>query len=161
MSQLNLRKSIVAEFWKSRDPRMAMILQWMESMEDWSMDDDRGFSEALLQLTPKMETSSRNALVENTELLLQVMAYMSSGRSLRLLEWFDEHFPQGLSVELVEMARDQEDDPRAQILIDRLRSLQSLSLLGRVFSPARVRRISMLLADGGQDGQPADGRERL
>lgn len=156
MSSLNLRKSIVNEFWKSRSPRMGMILQWMEGMEDWGMDEDQGFSEALLLLVPQMERASREAMIQNAEPLTQVMAYMSSSRALRLMEWFDEHFPQGLSVELVESAQQRQEDPTAHLMLDRLRALQSLSLLGQVFSPARTRFITSLLreaSDGLDEGQ--------
>ena len=158
MANLNLRKSIVNEFWKSRSPRMGMILQWMEGMEDWGMDEDQGFSEALLLLVPQMERAERDAMVENAEPLTQVMAYMSSSRALRLMEWFDEHFPQGLSVELVEMAQQKPDDPTAHLLLDRLRALQSLSLLGQVFSPARTRFITNLLREN--TDEPGDGSNR-
>lgn len=159
MSSLNLRKSIVNEFWRAKNPRMGMILQWMEDMEDWGMDDDQGFTEALLILVPHMEKAPRDAMLDNAEPLIQVMAYMSSSRALRLIEWFDEHFPQGLSLEMVEMAQEQEDDPRAQILLDRLRALQSLSLLGQVFSPARTRLITNLLREIGET--PPESVDRL
>lgn len=159
MASLNLRKSIVAEFWKTRNPRMSMILQWMEDMEDWGMDDDQGFSEALLLLVPQMERAERSSMLENAEPLLQVMAYMSSSRALRLLEWFDEHFPQGLSLELVELAQESTDDPKAQLMLDRLRALQSLSLLGQVFSPARTRLITNLLRETSEI--PPEGTGRL
>lgn len=159
MSGLNLRKSIVTEFWRTKNPRMGMILQWMEDMEDWGMDDDQSFTEALLMLVPQMERAPREAMLDNTESLLQIMAYMSSSRALRLIEWFDEHFPQGLSLEMVEAAQEQEDDPRSQLLLDRLRAIQSLSLLGQVFSPARTRLITNLLRDAGET--PPEGVDRL
>lgn len=147
MANLNLRKSIVTEFWKSRDPRMNVILQWMEGMEDWGMDDDKDFSDALLKLVPHMERASRTAMLENSDPLIHIMAYMSSSRAMRMLEWFDEHYQQGLSVELVQLSQERQDDPQSQLMLDRLRALQSLSLLGRIFSPARTRLISDLLRD--------------
>ena len=161
MSTLNLRKSIVTEFWRTRDPRMGVVLQWMEGVEDWKMDEEQSFSEALLDLVPIMERTSRQATLDKLDPLLQVMAYMSSSRAMRLMEWFDEHYQQGLSINLVEQARSKPNDPRYQIMLDRLRALQSLSLLGKVFSPARTRLITDLLRETSESRDPVEGRGRF
>lgn len=142
---LNLRKSIIEQFWQHKDPRMARILMWMESMEDWMLDDNEEFNKALIDLVPKIENATRSALLGQSEPLLEVMAYMSSARALRMIEWFDEHFPRGMSIDFLEYAQQNPENTAAQLLVDRLRALQSLSLLGRVFSPTRVRIITELL----------------
>ena len=144
---LNLRKSIVEQFWQGRDPRMARILLWMESMEEWGLDENEDFSEALLSLSPKLEQAGRGTMLEQSEALITVMAYMSAGRAMRMMEWFDEHFPKGLSIELIEQAQGQSEDAPAQLMLDRLRALESLSLLGKIFSPTRMRIISELLRE--------------
>lgn len=133
----------------------------MEGVEDWGLDEDQGFSEALLDLVPIMERTSRQAMLDKLDEMLQVMAYMSSSRAMRLMEWFDENYQQGLSINLVEKARSQPNDPRYQILLDRLRALQSLTLLGRVFSPARTRLIADLLREATDSRDPVEGRGRF
>lgn len=144
---LNLRKSIVEQFWQGRDPRMARILLWMESMEEWGLDDNEDFSEALLALSPKLEQAGRGTMLEQSDSLITVMAYMSAGRAMRMMEWFDEHFPKGLSIDLIEQAQGQPEGAPAQLMLDRLRALESLSLLGKIFSPTRMRIITELLRE--------------
>lgn len=160
-SNLNLRKSIVTEFWRNRDPRMGVVLQWMETMEDWGMDDNKEFTQALLELVPILENSSRESVLNKLEPMLQVMAYMSSSRALRLMEWFDEHFHQGLSLNLIGHARSESNKPHSQLMLDRLRALQSLSLLGQVFSVARTRLIVDLLRETSDSKDPIEGRGRF
>lgn len=141
----NLRQSIIEEFWQKKDPRMARILGWMESMEDWMLDDNEDVAENIFVLANTLERISRNDIVKNSEDLIKVMAYMSSPRALRLMEWFDERFPQGVSVDITQKALDMKGDERAELLLDRLNTLQRLSLLSKMFSPHRTRMIVDLL----------------
>lgn len=164
MSNLNLRHSVIKDFWNSRDERMGIVLQWMEDMEDmeeWSLDKDPDFSRALEELAGIMERASRQAMLGKLDGLLNVMAYMSSSRAMRLLEWFDERYQNGLSLELIQQARQQPSDPCHQIMLDRLRALQSLSLLGKIFDPKRVHHIIQLLRETGGSGDPIEGRGRF
>jgi hypothetical protein len=142
---LNLRKSIVDEFWKRKDPRMGSILMWMERVEDWKLDDHESFSKALLQLVPAMESASKGAMMAHLDQIIKVLAYTSSGRALRIIQWFDEHYPKGLSIELLQTAKNSPNDVHSALLIDRLRALQSLSLLPQVFNPSRTAAIAQLL----------------
>ena len=141
----NLRQSIIEQFWQKKDPRMARILGWMESMEDWMLDDNEEAAESIYMLANTLERVSRNDVLEHSEDLIKIMAYMSSPRALRLMEWFDEHFPKGVSVELTQKAASIKDDECAELLLDRFNTLHRLSLLGRMFSPHRTRLIVDLL----------------
>jgi len=147
MIGLNLRHNIVADYWKSKDPRLQIILEWMEGMEEWRLDDDKDFSTALMELQPKLESASREGMVDNSGRLLEVMAYMSASRAMRLMEWMDKNYNKGLSVEFVGKAQGQSETPSNQLMLDRLRALQSLALLGKVFVQARVLMITKLLAE--------------
>lgn len=148
MEAVNLRKSVVQQFWQSRHPRAAKILSWMESVEDWGVDDHEAVAQALTRLAERLPNASQKVLSEQTDRLLDIMAYMSAPRALRLLEWLDQRFAQGaLSVALVERATARADDARAQVLIDRLQALRSLDLLSQVFSPARIQTVTELLRD--------------
>ena len=161
MSSLNLRHSVVADFWSNRDPHMGLILKWRDDMEDWGLDEDPSFSEALYDLVSVMERAARPSMIVNMDPLLHVMAYMSSSRAIRMLEWFDERYQQGLSIDLIERARQQPNNPRHQILLDRLRALQSMSLLSKVFTPPRTRFIADLLREGSNSTQESNGRTRF
>lgn len=147
----NLRQSIIEEFWQKKDPRMARILGWMESMEDWMLDDNEDVAEVIFVLANTLERVSKNDIVKNSEDLIKAMAYMSSPRALRLMEWFDERFPQGVSVDLTQKALEMKGDERAELLLDRFQTLQRLSLLSKIFSPHRTRMIVDLLQQNAND----------
>ena len=147
----NLRQSIIEDFWNKKDPRMARILGWMESMEDWMLDDNEDAANSIFALANTLERVSRKDILEHAPELIQAMAYMSSPRALRLMEWFDEHFPQGISVEITQRALSMKDDERAALLLDRFNTLHRLSLLTKMFAPHRTRMIVDLLREQSND----------
>lgn len=144
-SAVNLRTSVVQEFWKNRDERIARILGHMENVEDWQVDDQDKVIGALTRLAQRIDHSNGKTLSNRTDALLNIMAYMKSSRAMRLLEWLDSRFHNELALQLVERATSRDDDPRALLLLERLQTLRSLALLGRVFSPSRTRLVSELL----------------
>lgn len=141
---LNLRKSLVERFWNNHDPRLARILRWMDSTEDWMMDERPDVMQALTALGQRMSNTNPEALAERFDPLIDILAYMSSSRALRIVEWLDRAHAGALSLRLVQKAQER-PDPRAQILIDRLQALRSLSLLGQIFSQQRIGRAVELL----------------
>lgn len=147
-NSVNLRKSVVNDFWKKRDERIARILGFMENVEDWMVDDQEAVIAALSGLAQRIDQSNGKALATHPDALLNIMAYMSSSRAMRLLEWLDTRFHNELALQLVERATSRETDARAQLLLERLQTLRSLALLGRIFSPSRTRLVSELLRRG-------------
>lgn len=141
---LNLRKSLIERFWSEQDPRMARILRWMDNTENWMLDERPDVLQALTALSQSMSKSSPSALVDRFDPLLDVLAYMSSSRALRIIEWMDRNYQGGISLRLVERALER-PDPRAQLLIDRLQTLRSLSVLGKIFSRTRINRAIHIL----------------
>lgn len=144
---LNLRQSVLEDHWRKKDPRLSRILGWMESMEDWMLDDDQEIMDAILTFSAVLERSSSARVTENADRLIEIMAYMSAPRAMRLMSWLEERFPDGVSRELLNNAIDMQGDPTADLLVDRLDTLERLSLLSRMFSPARTREIVGILKD--------------
>lgn len=144
---LNLRQSVLEDHWRKKDPRLSRILGWMESMEDWMLDDDQEIMDAILTFSTVLERSSSARVTENADRLIEIMAYMSAPRAMRLMSWLEERFPDGVSRELLNNAIDMQGDPTADLLVDRLDTLERLSLLSRMFSPARTREIVGILKD--------------
>jgi hypothetical protein len=152
MMGLNLRENVVADYWRTRDKRMQIILEWMEGMEEWRLDDDQDFSRSLLDLQPRLEKASRGGMLDISGDFLKVMAYMSASRAMRLMEWMDGKFDKSLSVEYVQVAQDYAaENATHQLMLDRLRALHSVSLLGKVFSPQRTQIITRLLIEQNED----------
>ena len=142
----NLGKSAVQRYWEGRDRRMGKVLHVMENVEDWVVDDVESVARELVNLGRQMSTASKRKLTRHAQDLMMVMAYISCGKALRLLNWLDEVYP-GLTFHYAMEARqiDNEDAPR--LMLDRLRTMNNLGLLSKVFAPARSRLILELLAD--------------
>jgi hypothetical protein len=145
MSSLNLRQSVLEDLWRKQDPRFSRILGWMESMEDWMLDDDQEIMDSILSFSVVLERTTSGKVLENADRLIEIMAYMSAPRAMRVVSWIEERFPDGVSRDLLNNAIDMQGDPTADLLVDRLDTLERLSLLTRLFSPARTREIVDIL----------------
>lgn len=142
---LNLRTSVLNQYWAARDPRMAKILSWMKTLEDWMLDENEEVAEALYRLCERLDPRDPSLLERHSEDLITLMAYLSAPRSIRLLSWLDEHSPYGIAGQLTELAALPHNQGSGQLFLDRLQTLRSLALLGRVFSPSRARSVSRIL----------------
>ena len=150
-NKLNFNKTIVNNFWKTSDQKVAKAISVMENVEHWVVDDVDSVAKELIALGKKMAEVSKEALNENAEELIFVMAYISCGKALRLLNWIDASHP-SLSFYYVMNARQTiEESDQARLLIDRLQTIKLLSMLGKIFSPSRTRLISELLKEKNSD----------
>ncbi len=144
---LNLKKSIVNEYWKKTDPRLHRILNVMENVEHWTMDDIQSVDAALTEFGKKMDKTSKRTLATLSEEIINLMGYISSGKFFRLIKWMDESHP-GLSVHFIMEARQlQQDWSPARLMLDRIQTIHSLQLMGKVFAPSRTRLIAELLKE--------------
>jgi hypothetical protein len=146
---LNLKKSIVSDFWKRTDARLARVLSVMENIEHWVVDDVEVVARKLADAGRKMDQVSKETLARVTDEVLFVMAYISCGKALRLLHWMDDTHP-GLSVHYVMEAKKTSDWAPSRLMVDRLQTVKGLSLMGRIFAPARMRLVERLLKEEGQ-----------
>jgi hypothetical protein len=143
---LDLRKPVVTSYWQKKDPRLARILLWMESVEDWMLDEHPDVARALRDMSLSMPNIKSSFLADTAEEWLTVLAYMSSARSLRMVEWIDHaRSAKSGALDLVQTARAIPHHDHAQLLIDRLQTLRTLDLLSKIFSPKRLDTVSMLL----------------
>lgn len=142
---LNLKKSIVEDYWRKTSPRMAKAISVMQDVEFWLLDDKKEVNDALNDLAKSMDKADRDNIVQQANALLYVMAYMSSGKALRMMSWFDEKHPNGLTVDITTMAKSNPESIHARLLLDRLQTIKSLSLMNKVFAPSRTRLIIEML----------------
>jgi hypothetical protein len=144
---LNLKKSVVGDYWQKTNSRLARILSVMENVEHWIVDDVQSVAEALTDVGKKMDKSRKTTLAALSEELIYAMAYISSGKFFRMIKWMDETHP-GLSVHYIMDARQMQNDwAPARLMVDRIQTINSLQLIGKVFSPSRTRLIAELLRD--------------
>lgn len=144
--KLNLNKNAVDFYWKSQDPRMLKILSMMEQVEPWVVDDIQSVAKELVEFGKKIGKAKTNKLTDTSKEITVVMTYIFSSKSMRLLNWLDENYP-GLSFHYIMEARHDEDWEAGRLLLDRLKTIKTLSLLSLIFSPMRTRLIAGLLED--------------
>lgn len=142
--KLNLNKSSVDFYWKTKDPRMLKILNMMESVEPWVVDDVESVAKELVNFGKTLSNVKTGQLSRHSDEVTLLMTYIFSSKSLRLLNWLDDNYP-GLSFHYVMEARQREDWEAGKLLLDRLKTIKTLSLLGLIFTPMRTRLISGLL----------------
>jgi len=152
IKKLNLNKSSVEFYWKTKDPRMLKILNMMESVEPWVVDDVEAVAKELVSFGKILGNIKSGQLSKYSDEVTLLMTYIFSSKSLRLLNWLDDNYP-GLSFHYVMEARQREDWEAGRLLLDRLTTIKTLSLLGLIFTPMRTRLISGLLEDDDDDGE--------
>lgn len=150
--KLNLNKGAVNFYWKTQDPRMMKILSMMESVEPWVLDDIDSVAGELVNFGKKIATVKAPHLSRHSDDITLIMTYIFSGKAMRLLNWLDENFP-GLSFYYVMEARQKDDWEAGRLLLDRLKTIKTLSLLGTIFAPMRTRLIAGLLEDDDEDDE--------
>lgn len=144
---LSLKKRMVEEYWQKTDRRMSKILNVMNNVEHWTKDDESAIKDKLSDFGGKLETAKRDVLSNIAEKLIHTMGYISAAKALRIMNWLDETHP-GMSVHYtMEAKRLATDLPTANIMIERLSTIRSLSLISKVFAPNRAKLINELLKD--------------
>lgn len=147
MAHLSLRRSMVMRHWQRKSPHIARVINLMETMEEWMMDDHEQVAKGLDRLAPRLERSPDVKLLAQTDPMLTLMAYLSSGRTLMLMDWMDQKFQGRVGLRMIDYAKQSKEQSTSRLLLERLQTLHSLSLLPQVFSPERMHFISMILQD--------------
>lgn len=150
---LNLRKSAVNKYWEKKSKRIQRIIELMESMEDWMVDDHEEIIKALDKFGINLEKTKQEKLIKQKDSFLNLLAYLSSGRSLMIIIWIDQKFDGEIIPKIIEYAQEKKGENEliektTQLLIDRLNTLNSLELLGQIFSPTRLEMIEKILKIG-------------
>lgn len=169
---LNLQKPMVDEFWERQDMTTQTVLNWMKSAEHWTMDGKPQLEGPLRRLAEVLENVPAQRLHEASVPMIRAMAYLSTPAALRLLEWMDERHgmaqrgaTRGPDMDLVgellqsasrlRIAGEQSHSgpqrtPGAiegAVLLDRLQTLKSISLLRNIFKRDRVFHLTQMLED--------------
>ena len=156
--KLNLSKSVVDFYWKTQDQRMLKILNMMEAVERWVVDDVETVSKQLVAFGKQMSLAKTGQLSQHSDEITMIMTYIFSGKAMRLLNWLDENYP-GLSFHYVMEAKQREDWEAGRLMLDRLKTIKTLSLLGMIFTPMRTRLISGLLEDDDDEEDDSDDND--
>lgn len=148
LPQLDLSRSAVGAYWTEVDPRLGELIRTIEQTEDWTLDRQPDIARRLVALGQRMQgTAGVEAFMSaDTEDLLVLMALISAGRSLRVIQWLDSAGGHGTAL----VQRLLQTDGAALInrvipsetlrgvVAARLRVLENADYLNRLLAPERL-----------------------
>jgi hypothetical protein len=146
--KLILLDTFVKEYWGKKDKRLQRILKVMDQVEFWVPDDDEDIDEEISEIGVALADASEETIESAIGSLITALAYMSSSKSLRILAWLEDAHPDLFRSFLLRL--DDHTMPKAAKLSSkRMKVIQSLNLMGKVFHPNRSQRIVAWLREQG------------
>lgn len=145
--EIDLSFDGVREYWQKTSPNLAKIMQVMENVEHWLVDESGAFQYVLKGLVERLRVAEKRVLVQDrfVDGMTYLLAYCSTSRALRLMAWLDLRNPD-LSVTYTSRMKGMAGTaPTAQLMVDRLQAVESIDMMQSVFSPQRSRMIIGLL----------------
>ncbi len=140
----DLHLDAVNAFWDSYDRRtLYRVIVALEKVESWVLDAVPEVEAALIQLGEVMDNAEDFELVNESK-FVRVLANISAGRALRLLQALDVAKPGSASQLLMyaeeagEEGEGKTPDYYAQLFLRRNLVFERLQLLSRVLAPQRV-----------------------
>jgi len=136
------------EYWNDyHDPTIYRVLNFMESVEGWTADNDPALEAAIQKLGTALDTMNGLELKEEDKFIL-LAAYIKATRHLRLLQAIDTANPGAASKLLIyaeNKSRSADDVPG--LFLRRNAVFERLRLLSRVFAPERLATILKVLEE--------------
>ncbi|MFM8454671.1 MAG: type IVB secretion system protein IcmW [Gammaproteobacteria bacterium] len=137
----DLRTDAVHAFWDSYDRRtLYRIVVALEKVETWATDKSPKV-QALLEEFGTAIDRSRNFDLKDESRMVTLLANISAGKALRLLQSLEGLKP-GSASQLLMYAEEAEGAPKndrhAKLFLKRNLVFERLQLLARVFSPQRI-----------------------
>jgi hypothetical protein len=138
--KLILMDTFVKEFWGKRDKRLQRILKVMDGVEHWVPEGDEDMDDLIAEVGSALSLAEPAAIEASLDVLITALAYMSASKAMRIMTWLEETHP-ALFREMLERLEDHDQPKAARLSGRRMKVLQSLNLMGRVFNPKRSQRI--------------------
>jgi intracellular multiplication protein IcmW len=147
MPDLSLEAS--AKYWSEYpDPMIYRVVTFMESVEDWTLDGQTQFEEAMTRLGKELDDLAAIDMnrLNHEDKFIRVVGNIKSGRGLRLLQAIDVAHPGSASKVLIH-AEEKSMNPHdpAAFFLKRNIIFERLRLLARVFSEYRLDLVSHAL----------------
>ena len=124
------------------DPMIYRVITFMESVEDWTLDGNPEFENAIEQLGKELDDIEKidMGLLAEEEKFIRIVGNIKSGRGLRLLQAIDTAHPGSASRVLIhaEETSTGSHDP-AGVFLKRNIVFERLRLLSRVFCQYRLK----------------------
>jgi hypothetical protein len=146
----DLSTSSVRAYLAERGPDLLRCIAVMESVERWTLDRVKEVADGLEQLAAHLQGVDWNALEPaHRETLIDILAYVSTGRALMLIMWIDEDSPGFAANTLIDAKRLTvigANRHAAGLLLERFELLERMRLLSRVFHGERLEILEKVLA---------------
>jgi intracellular multiplication protein IcmW len=121
-----------------KDNMIYRVVSFMEGVEDWTLDGDPQFEEAMQNLAKTLDKVGSVNLEKEAE-IIRVAVYLKAARMLMLLQAFDVANP-GSASKIIMYAEKNTTSPDDLygLFVQRNIVFERLRLLGRIFSPQRL-----------------------
>lgn len=145
MANINLRESVVESYWKSKGERFYKLIKWMEAMEGWTLDGEEEIKDILFGEFERaiLDTQPEN-IIKNSSKFIESTQYMTIGRAIRIAQWINENFDEDVLNDLIQTSLENE---ALELFSERLKVLDNLNLLTKLFTPARIKEIKSLIQE--------------
>jgi intracellular multiplication protein IcmW len=135
-------------FWYNhQDKSLYKIISFMESVENWTYDDDQSIDSALEVFGTGLDDIGYVDLQEEKK-IITVISSLKIGRALRILQCLDTAHP-GAAAKLLSFAKKNStaEGDIYDLFIKRNIVFERLRLLGRIFSKDRLTTVLQTIGD--------------
>lgn len=147
-------------FFRERDPMLESAVVGMESVETWTRDRAQAVQETLQKIADRVEEMDIDLIAGPLQnKLIILLGYISTGKAIKLLMWFDQNSPNFVAKTLAEAqmlsALDKLNEGAARLFVERFEVLERMHMLSRVFSEERlliVQKVLRILSGEDPDG---------
>jgi intracellular multiplication protein IcmW len=138
-----------AQYWSEyMDPMIYRVITFMESVEDWTLDNTPEFEAAMERLGEELDDIEKidMGMLNQEDAFIRIAGNIKTGRGLRLLQAIDVVHPGSASRILIhaEETSSGSFDP-AGFFLKRNITFERLRLIARVFSEYRLKLVARAL----------------
>lgn len=145
----DLSHAAAAKYWSEyADPMIYRVVTFMESVEQWTLDGDPEFENAIKQLGQELDDiqSIDMSRLNHEDKFVQIVGNIKTGRGLRLLQAIDVAHPGSASKVLVHAEeKSMSGHDAAGFFLKRNIVFERLRLLARTFSENRLKLVAQAL----------------
>lgn len=138
-----------AQYWFDYpDPMIYRVITFMESVENWTLDNDPDLEAAMERLGRELDDIEKidMGMLNQEEAFIRIVGNIKSGRGLRLLQAIDTVHPGSASRVLIYAEETSSGSyDAAGFFLKRNITFERLRLLARVFSEYRLKLVARAL----------------
>ena len=92
---IDLSTSAIRQYWLNQSPELAALFDEIETRETWVADHDPYIEQRLMSFGKMLSENDPSRLLQaGTDDLLFFLVYITTSRSMRILEWLDLEYPE-------------------------------------------------------------------